>query len=292
MDDRTRQFLQTGQRAGMMYAVVAPQTASMGLAGAHLANRPGSSLEFMDHREYQPGDDLRRIDWSAYARTGKMIVKLYRQEVNPHVDILVDGSESMKLADSAKHEATVGLTAALASATRNAGFSHTAWLGVDGWQMIPGSKQLPTAWEQFDLTYRGSLAESMQRMPPVLPPQSIRVLISDLLWLGDPVTFLSHIAQKASAVVVVQLLARADVDPPARGSARLVDCESGDQMEVFVDAAAQRRYRDAMSRHQQNWSRAARQVGANMVTLIAEETTHDWQLTSLVAAGILKVAGT
>lgn len=292
MDDRTRQFLRTGQRAGMMYAVVAPQTAALGLAGAHLANRPGSSLEFMDHREYQPGDDLRRIDWSAYARTGKMIVKLYRQEVNPHVDILVDGSASMRLADSAKHEATAGLAAALASATRNAGFSHTAWLGLEGWHQVPGSKQLPTTWEQFDLTYHGSPADSMQRLPPLLPPQSIRILISDLLWLGDPVTFLSHIARKASAVVVVQLLARADIDPPTRGSARLVDCESGEQLEVFVDAAAQRRYRDAMSRHQQNWSRAARQVGAKMVTLVAEDVSQDWQLTSLVAAGVLKVAGT
>ncbi|MCP4711656.1 MAG: DUF58 domain-containing protein, partial [Planctomycetes bacterium] len=54
-----------GQQAGARYSLVTPRNIPEGLTGAKMGNRPGSSLEFMDHREYQPGDDLRRIDWSA-----------------------------------------------------------------------------------------------------------------------------------------------------------------------------------------------------------------------------------
>jgi len=84
-----------GERAGMRYALSVPHNAPFGTTGSQMANRPGSSLEFMDHREYQPGDDLRRIDWSAFARSDRLTVKLYREEVCPHLDVLIDGSRSM-----------------------------------------------------------------------------------------------------------------------------------------------------------------------------------------------------
>jgi uncharacterized protein (DUF58 family) len=71
-----REYLAEGHRAALRYAMVAPHGAPAGLAGSRLVNRPGSSLEFMDHREYQPGDDLRRIDWSAFARSDRLTLKL------------------------------------------------------------------------------------------------------------------------------------------------------------------------------------------------------------------------
>ncbi|MGA0333468.1 MAG: DUF58 domain-containing protein, partial [Kiritimatiellia bacterium] len=50
----------------------------------------GSSIDFQDHRPYLPGDDPRYIDWAAYARSGQTIMKLYREEVRPVVDLVVD----------------------------------------------------------------------------------------------------------------------------------------------------------------------------------------------------------
>src|SRR3954471_13761145 len=55
----------------------------------------GSSIDFQDHRAYLPGDDPRYIHWAAYARTGQLTMKLYRAEVAPFVDIVVDASASM-----------------------------------------------------------------------------------------------------------------------------------------------------------------------------------------------------
>lgn len=71
----------------------ANQTAVM--AGARKSNAKGSSVEFSDFREYLPGDDIRRLDWNAYARLGKLYMKLYREERESILSVYVDLSPSM-----------------------------------------------------------------------------------------------------------------------------------------------------------------------------------------------------
>ena len=72
-----------------------PDRAAAGRAGDRLGRGTGASLEFVDFRDYTPGDDLRHVDWRAYARTDALQVRLFREEVAPHVDLIVDGSASM-----------------------------------------------------------------------------------------------------------------------------------------------------------------------------------------------------
>jgi hypothetical protein len=117
----------------------------------------------------------------------------------------------------------------------------------------------------------------------------MRVLLSDLLWEGDPLRFLRPFTDRAAVAVVVQVLARSDVEPPQAGSLRLVDVETGREREVHVDAAASRRYREALARHQENWQRACRQTGALLTVVVAEDVVRDWRLDELVAAEVLKV---
>ena len=66
-----------------------------GHAGEFMGSGTGSSLDFHDHRVYLPGDDPRQINWQAYARTGTYSMKLYREEVRPLVDMVLDVSASM-----------------------------------------------------------------------------------------------------------------------------------------------------------------------------------------------------
>lgn len=289
MDKTYEDHLRRGRQAGMRYAVASPETARAGFAGARLANLPGSSLEFMDHREYQPGDDLRRVDWAAFARSDRLTIRLYRQEVNPHVDVLVDGSRSMALEGTAKAEATVGLAALLATAAENVGFTHGTWLAAEGWQPLANGTKSPDGWGPMDFNYAGNPSQSFEVLPPSLAPRGIRFFLSDLLWLGDPLALLARLAEKATAVVVVQVLAEADAHPTQRGNVRLADVETGAEREVFVDAVAERRYRTTLARHQQHWNRAARQAGALMTTVVAERLIEQWELDDLVAAGVLKV---
>jgi len=283
-------MLMRGEQVGSRYALTMPRRVPMGLTGSQVGHQAGSSLEFKEHREYMPGDDLRRIDWSAYARSDRLHVKLYREEVSPHLDLLIDGSASMNLADSRKAEATVALAGALSAAASNSGYTHAAHLAGDGCQPILNGNEAPPLWRNIMFDHDQPLHDSLQQLPPRFKSQSIRVLISDLLFMGDPALVLQQIATRAAVVVVVQVLARSDVDPPQRGSVRLTDSETGQIQEVFIDATAQQRYRDALARHQDNWHRAAVQVGATMTTVVAESFLKDWDLSALIEKDVLRVA--
>ncbi len=290
MNEAYRQHLIDGERAGARYALASPKNVPFGASGNQMGKRPGSSLEFIDHREYQPGDDLRRIDWGGFARSDKLTVKLYRDEVSPHLDIVIDGSCSMALENSPKTQATLGLAAVFATAAANVGYSHAAWLAGDGFRQVENGRSRASIWGGIDFDYRGDLLTSFTRLPPSWRPYGLRVLLSDLLFPGDPLATMSRLAEQATAVVVVQVLAAADVNPIERGNIRLVDSESDEAQEVFVDAGAENRYRSALAQHQESWHRATKQAGAVMTTVVAEHILDDWRLEALVLDEVLKLS--
>ena len=290
MNETFRQYLIDGERAGAQYALTAPRNVPFGLAGNQTGKRPGSSLEFIDHREYQPGDDLRRIDWGGFARSDKLTVKLYRDEVSPHLDLVIDGSRSMALENCPKAQATLGLAGIFATAASNVGYSHSAWVAGDGYRKVGNGADRPAIWEGIDFEYRGDPSTSFSKLPPSWRPYGLRVLLSDLLWPSDPLAALSRLTERATAVILVQVLADVDVNPIERGNIRLVDSETDDVQEIFLDAVAEKRYRAAFARHQENWNLAAKRTGAVMATVIAEHILSDWRLEPLVAAEVLNIA--
>ncbi|MEM7263208.1 MAG: DUF58 domain-containing protein [Planctomycetota bacterium] len=285
-----RSYLEKGESVGSRYALDVPRNVPSGLAGSRLGQRAGSSLEFKDFRDYQPGDDLRRIDWSAYARSDQLIVRLYREEVQPHLDLVLDVSRSMDLPDSKKLEATLGLAGAFTSAATSTGYTHNAWTAGQSCDPITGGNDRPAAWTGLSFDGRSTPSEALSKGPPQWHPRGIRILISDLLWMDEPMRTLENLAYGAAAVYVVQVLAKADVNPPERGNLRLVDHETGEIKEVFVDAAAEERYRNLLAQHQENWDQAARQVGAVLTTVVAEPLVEHWDLSELVRARVLTVA--
>ncbi len=289
MTDSMVPFLAEGRQTGARYRLAALRRAPQGTAGAQLGRLAGESLEFMDHREYQPGDDLRRLDWSAYARSDKMIVRLYRQEVCPHLDILIDGSRSMALAGTEKCRACVALAAALATAADNAGHSRHLYLSGHGCRTLVDGHESPLSWQGLAFDSQESVPDALRALPPRWRAQGLRVLLSDLLWVGEPRELLTALSDRAAAVYVLQILAAEDAAPTPRGNMRLVDSETGGGEEFFLDESALLRYRHNLQRHRDNWRRAARQVGAVFVPLIAEELCRNWDLSVLVEAGLLTV---
>jgi uncharacterized protein (DUF58 family) len=289
MDRSLRDYLGEGERAGLRYALSLPRHAPVGQVGGTLSQRAGSSLEFKDHRDYQPGDDLRHIDWNVYARSDQLTVKLYREEVTPHLDVVLDVSRSMALPETPKAGAALALAAFFAAAADNAGFSHAAWQMGAGYHPVGNGAGLPSTWEGISFSHSGGPSGVPGQGAPLWRPRGIRVLLSDLLWVGNPLATLRPLAERAAVCVVLQVLAAADVNPPEGQSLRLVDVETDQVKEIHVDAVAARRYREALARHQENWHTACRQTGALFAVVVAEEVLRDWRLDELVAAEVLKV---
>lgn len=289
MNETCKQYLLQGQQAGIRYALAIPRKVQLGLVGSQLGNRCGSSLEFMDHREYMPGDDLRRIDWGVYARSNKLSVKLYRDEVLPHLDLIIDGSRSMALPGTSKMQAALGLAALLTQAARNSNYTFQTWMVGQVCRRVENGTLAPVLWEGLEFDYSGSCAESFQKGMPNWKPRSIRIFISDLMWMGDPHAVLKMLSDQSSAVFIVQLLGEEEVHPPQSGNIRLLDYESNQFLDIHIDAVALKRYEQNLSRHQSNWNRSCTQAGTVMQTLIAETIASQWKLDELVLSGMLTV---
>jgi len=282
MGEMERTFLREGEAAGAPYRLGVPSQLQRGLGGIRVGRGVGSSLEFLDHREYQPGDDIRHINWNALARSDRLTIKLFREEVSPHVDLLIDGSRSMALEKSEKARAALGLVGLLAKAAENAGFTCYPWQIKAGCDRIYNGHLPPSSWEDIELSHPGDAGSALGRLPPRLRPQGLRILISDLLWEADPSSIMRILGNQAAAVLVVQILATSEVRPSFLGNMRLVDAETGREEDIFIDQAALARYQAQLSRHQEHWLLACRKVGASMVTLVAEALVGSWKPVPLV----------
>jgi uncharacterized protein (DUF58 family) len=285
MDATLQQALRAGELLGTRYALQIPPVAASGWIGSRMGRHTGSSIDFQDYREYQPGDDLRFIDWGIYARTDRLSVKLFREEVTPHLDLILDGSHSMNLDGTKKAPAVARLAALLTTAAANAQCSQAVWRSGEGFQRLPNDTLPPAAWDQLDLNSSRTPEQSFAIFPPKLRRLGVRVLVSDLLWPGDPLTLLRRLRDGAAALFVIQLLARDDATPPEHGNLRVVDSETGDESEIYIDASVAKQYADNLAQLQQSWANACRQCGAQMTTLIAEDL--DTSLRELEALQLL-----
>ena len=162
-----RQFLIAGEQMGLRYALALPQATLAGQRGEKLGRHAGSSVDFQDYRDYQPGDDLRHIDWNAYARTDQLTVKLFREEVQPHLDLILDTSSSMALTDSPKAQALHQLAALFTTAAANARCSHAVWVTGEGFQRVANDTQPPSAWGELPLGGARSFEEAHGLLPRV-----------------------------------------------------------------------------------------------------------------------------
>src|SRR5438132_14382731 len=81
------------------------------ISGLHRSPMHGLSVEFADYREYAPGDDLKRLDWRAYARAERYVVKRYEEETNLRATILLAASPSMRYIARRRAPSTLGYSA-------------------------------------------------------------------------------------------------------------------------------------------------------------------------------------
>jgi len=217
--------------------------------GERKSPRRGSSVEFADYRPYEVGDDLRYVDWNAFGRLNRLYLKVFVDEEDLCVHLILDASTSMDFGRPTKFQYGVRLTAALAFI----GFVNLERVGVavfrdrvtEGWLPTRGRNQfLPLEEFLVGLGPGGPTAfnESLKQYALRAKDSGVAVVMSDFL---DPVGYeggLRALMERRFDIHVIHLLSREELHPSFGGDLELVDAETGEVREVSVDAETLRVY--------------------------------------------------
>jgi uncharacterized protein (DUF58 family) len=270
-------------RAASPFKIALPRTPVGGRLGERLGAGTGSSLEFQDYRSYAPGDDLRHVDWAAYARSELLAVRLYREEVAPRIDVVLDVSRSMSLTDR-KHRAFGELAALLSCACANtvADVRIITTAAVD-----PRRLHRPEDIEAVLQCEAALSALEGGHLP--LRRRSLRVVVSDFLFPHDAEALVPRLARDGASLSILQLTLHEEAEPDVDTGRRLIDVEGHGEIDLVIDEPAVRDYRARFGRLRLSLATAARRAGARFAHVLAETPLRQ-TARQLAATGILEAA--
>ena len=254
-----------------------------GQAGNWLGAGVGSSIDFQDHRPYLPGDDPRHIDWRAYARTGNYTMKLYREEVSPSVDLVLDVSASMFF-DTAKSARVMELFYFCIQSARGNGASLHCFVAMGGnVRLVPLEQAL--AGDDFFQTD----ATGVPNLAPVPWRQgSLRVLVSDLLFAGTPDAMLAALGSGKGRGLIFAPFCADESAPDWNGNIELTDCETRRQRVQRVSPDLLARYTQAYAWHFGLWRERARKHAVAVARVASEPAFSDALRTEAMPAGAVE----
>ena len=236
------------------YRLVVPERQQASLIGELAGRRTGSSVEFQDRKDYIPGDDLRHVDWRAFARTDRLTVKLYREEICPTVDIVVDTSASMAVTPEKRRRAEdLALLFHLLARKLHAAVS----LHALGERLEPLANPLDLA---AAAPGRREDPLPLLRAAPLTRKGGIKILVSDLLFPMSPDELVGTFAA-ADRLVLVQVLTEFETGPDPAGTLRLEDAETGAALDVALDRATVQGYRRRLERLRSDLERRVKLAG-------------------------------
>ncbi len=248
----------------------------------------GQSVEFADYRDYALGDDLRQLDWNVYARLEKLFVKLFIEEEDVTVTLLIDASASMAAGSPAKLvfakraaaalgyiglasedrvavSALAGRIARRRAAMRGSGRVFRLLADLSAIEPADGSTDLVAA-------VRHAAAQ--------LHGRGVVILISDLL---DPAAdkVIRELAATGSELIVIHVLSPDELDPPLMGDLRLVDSETGERVDITADLATVDAYKARLAAWKGDFADLAAKRRASYVDLASDVNLADLMFAEL-----------
>ncbi len=224
-------------------------SARSGGPGERRARRRGGSAEFAEHRSYAPGDDLRRVDWLAFARTGGPVLKLFRAEEDVVVRLLLDASSSLSTGTPPKIDVAKRLAAALAYMALAESERAQVLIAREGLEAardpVRGRAALPRVLRELEAlspSGRTDLAAAVESVIARVPRPGMLVVLSDFMDPGPWDRALARAGTAGHDIALVQVLSADELAPPWDGDIAFVDSETGSLVEITVDDAARRAY--------------------------------------------------
>jgi uncharacterized protein (DUF58 family) len=254
----------------------------------------GGGIEFADYRDYAPGESLKRVDWNIYQRLGRLYLRLFVEDLDLPIRIVLDASDSVFHNDE---RAAAGLQAAGA----------LAWVGAAGHDRVrihpfgstplspfgPASSKeacigLLCRLEEQKPSGRTAIADALRRLSGSGGRRGLLVIVSDFFFTEGFEPALAAIAGLPDRLLLLRLVHPEDGAPPLRGEVRLRDCETGEVREVTVTPAVLEGYRTAYDAFGERLRRFARSRGAGLLEIDATGDVVS-QLEKLFRGGRLPV---
>jgi uncharacterized protein (DUF58 family) len=236
-----------------------------GLVGGRNPSRfAGSGQEFLDHRHFHHGDDLRAVNWRAYLRFEKLFLKMFRVEPRTPVRLLLDSSRSMATGAAPKFRYAQRLAAALC---------YISLVRLDTIFLQPFSDRLGEPFRGGGGRHRFAPAvEFLSALAPAgrtdyfhvarqfidqCPRGGLLIILSDFLDDAGCERPLQFLADLDHELLLIQLWADEDREPPWDGELELEDAETDGRLELSFDAAARLRYTAAFDKFSKDIRRLA-----------------------------------
>ena len=283
--------------------------------GERKSPRRGGSVEFADYREYAPGDDFRQIDWNAYARMEKLFLRLFVEEEDATVHVLLDASESMKWSDkwqyAQKLAAALGYIALLgmdrlsaaaippspkrrggANARADEASSKRASAGEGGEVMRPlrGKAYALQFFEWLTSLEPGGSASpqnALARYAANVRRAGPLLLVSDLMDDGWQ-SAIQKLSERNYEITLLHILAPDELEPALEGDLKLLDSETNSAIEITADYDLLERYRARVRAWQHDWSKFSSARGINYLPITTSQSFQELVLNYLRRQQVLK----
>jgi uncharacterized protein (DUF58 family) len=255
----------------------------------------GHGLEFKDFRPYVPGDDLRAIDWNIYRRLGKLFIKLFEEQKDLPLYLMLDVSKSMFMEDEPRIRSAQQVALALAAVSLGQHDSVGLFPFAGDVQIKVKSKSGKSSLMGFaqhlaELQARPEthLSDSVRHFCSLKLRPGLLAIVSDFFDPAGIDAALESLKACRHRLLLIQLVRASDADPALQGEVQLKDTETGQIVDVSVTPEVLARYRSSYQRFSARLEEFAAKREASLLRLDTEGNVLD-QLAELFASGRLVV---
>jgi uncharacterized protein (DUF58 family) len=290
------QLLETALLEKLERLTIHWQKSLPGLVGGHNTSRfAGPGQEFLDHRHFHHGDDLRAVNWRVFLRLEKLFLKMFQLEPRIPVRLLFDTSDSMKTGNPPKFDYARQLAGALC---------YVGLVRLDSICLQPFANKLGDAFvasggrHRFQPAVnflsavktggRTSFFDVARDFVSNYPQRGLVIVISDFLDDGDCEKPLQYLSDFGHELILVHVWSPEDREPPWEGELELEDAETGQHVELSFDAEARRMYTQAFDDYAQSLRRVALRNNGRYVGVPSNVPVDEAIFGPLVRAGALE----
>lgn len=284
------------------------------IKGERRSVKRGTSVEFADYRDYTPGDDLRQVDWNIYARLERVFLKLFEEEEELTIHVLIDCSRSMDWSGPASDlvlaegvaPSNPGYNKLLYAKQTAAAISYMALAAMDRVSLAAlfagkggNESRLPMMRgktqtvrmirfvEELPSGPGGNLNTALRNYASTTRQPGLLFLISDLFAPGGCYDGIRALQGAGHEVVLLHVLSPDEVNPTVRGDFRLVDSETGESQEVSIDNNALEAYRREFTNWQRDLIDFCRRRSVNYIQIETDTSFEDLVLHYMRRRGIV-----